>query len=86
LIFCPFTQAERAVKAKGKREAAQQGPARSRQAQGGAFREPSEPNGEGGKPRSVRPQSQGGFLLVRFLWAAKENEPVVRGRNPDLIS
>ncbi len=21
-------------------------------------------------------------ILVRFLWAAKENEPVVRGRNP----
>jgi hypothetical protein len=27
-------------------------------------------------------KTQGGFLLVRFLWAAKENEPVVRGRNP----
>jgi hypothetical protein len=66
VFAAPFTQAERAVKAKGKREAAQKGPARSRQAQGCAFREPSEPNGERGNPAAEH--AAGRRVRGEFLW------------------
>ncbi len=55
-------------------------PARARRAMDGPSGEP-----EGGETRGESrrdPVAGAPFLLVRFLWARKENEPVVRGRNP----
>jgi hypothetical protein len=57
------------VKAKSKREAAGQGPRRSRQGQGCPLREPSEPNGERGNPAAffaVGRRVRGEMALVTF--------------------
>jgi hypothetical protein len=64
-FFRPFSQAERAAKAKRKPEGAQQEPARSRQGQGRPFREPSEPSAERGNP-GFWGAEPGAMALVTF--------------------